>query len=164
MGAGEKGMKICVFGLWHLGSVTSAGLAKLGHTVVGLDFNKDIITNLQNAKAPISEPGLNELIYENIQRKTLSFTTEPEIALAKTDVLWIGFDTPVDEEDNADVGSIEKNFDRISKLIPDQTKIIISSQIPVGFTRLLQSDSKKIILKKKYILHILRKIYDWENH
>ena len=149
MGAGEKGMKICVFGLWHLGSVTSAGLANLGHTVVGLDFNKDIVTNLQNAKAPISEPGLNELIYENIQRKTLSFTTEPEIALAKTDVLWIGFDTPVDEDDNADVGSIEKNFDKISKLIPDQTKIIISSQIPVGFTRHLQSRYQKNYPEKK---------------
>jgi len=133
-------MKICVFGLWHLGSVISACLAKLGHTVVGLDFNKDCITNFQNAKAPVSEPGLNELIHENIQRKNLSFTSEPEIALAKIDVLWVGFDTPVDEKDNADFSLIVKNFEKISKLVPDQTKIIVSSQVPVGFTRYLRNE------------------------
>jgi UDPglucose 6-dehydrogenase len=147
-------MKICVYGLWHLGSVISASLAKLGHTVVGLDFNKDSITNLQNAKAPIFEPGLNELIHENIQRKTLSFTSEPEIALAKIDVLWVGFDTPVDEEDNADVSSIEKNFEKISKLVPDQTKIIISSQVPVGFTQHLRNEfQRKYPGKKVYFAY-----------
>jgi UDPglucose 6-dehydrogenase len=132
-------MKICVFGLWHLGSVTSASLAKLGYTVVGLDFNKDIIINLQNGKAPISEPGLNELIYENIQRKTLSFTTEPENALANTAILWIAFDTPVDEQDNADTYYIEKSFDAVAEFVNNGTKIIISSQVPVGFTRYLQN-------------------------
>jgi len=132
-------MKICVYGLWHLGSVTSASLAKLGHTVIGLDFNSEVIKDLKNGKAPISEPGLNELIQKGFQEKTLRFTTEPEKALEKIDILWIGFDTPVDEEDRADVRAIEKNFDKISKLIPDQTKIIISSQVPVGFTRYLRS-------------------------
>jgi UDPglucose 6-dehydrogenase len=131
-------MKICVYGLWHLGSVTSASLAKLGHNVVGLDFNKKIIEDLQKAKAPISEPGLNDLILGHLQRNTLTFTDDPKIALEKIDILWIGFDTPVDDDDNADVGSIEDNFQRISALIPDQTKIIISSQVPVGFTRHLR--------------------------
>jgi len=142
-------MKICVFGLWHLGSVISACLAKLGHTVVGLDFNKDCITNFQNAKAPVSEPGLNELIHENIQRKNLSFTSEPEIALAKIDVLWVGFDTPVDEKDNADFSLIVKNFEKISKLVPDQTKIIVSSQVPVGFTRYLRNEFQREYPEKK---------------
>ena len=136
-------MKICVYGLWHLGSVTSAGLAKVGHTVVGLDFNKEMIKKLEDGKAPVSEPGLNTLILENIKRKTLSFTSDPTIALKKTDVVWIGFDTPVDEEDNADVHSIEKNFDTISTLIPDQTRVIISSQVPVGFTRHLRNKFQK---------------------
>lgn len=128
-------MKICVFGLWHLGSVISAGLAKSGHTVIGLDFNKETIEDLQNARAPISEPGLNELIFENLQKKTLIFTHDPTLALSDIDVLWIAFDTPVDEQDNADPGFIEKNFDTVSGLLRNQTKIIISSQVPVGFTR-----------------------------
>jgi UDPglucose 6-dehydrogenase len=136
-------MKICVFGLWHLGSVTSACLAEVGHEVIGLDLNKETIKNLNAGKAPVSEPGLDELILDNIRKKTLRFTSDPSAALAKTDVVWMGFDTPVDEEDNADFNSIEKNFDAISALIPDQTKIIISSQVPVGFTRHLQNGFQK---------------------
>ena len=142
-------MKICVYGLWHLGSVTSAGLARAGHTVVGLDFNKETIKNLKDGRAPVSEPGLNELILENIQRRTLSYTSDPATALEKTDVVWIGFDTPVDEEDNADVDSIEKNFDAVSAFIPDQAKIIISSQVPVGFTRHLNDTFRKKYPGKK---------------
>ncbi len=132
-------MKICVYGLWHLGSVISASLAEIGHTVVGLDFNKEVIKDLQNAKSPVSEPGLDEIILENIQRKTLRFTDEPGFALKKIEVLWIGFDTPVDEEDNADIDLIELYFEKISRLIPDQAKIIISSQVPVGFTQHLRN-------------------------
>ena len=85
-------MKICVLGLWHLGSVISAGLAKLGHTVVGLDFNNEVIGNLQNAHAPVSEPGLNELIHETLKRKTLRVTQDPRVALQDAYVLWITFD------------------------------------------------------------------------
>ena len=130
-------MRVCVFGLWHLGSVISAGLAHLGHTVVGFDFNRDTIENFQNGKAPISEPGLNELILENLQKKTLSFTNDPALALAECDIVWIAFDTPVDEQDNADFGYIEKSFNTVSGLLQNGTKIIISSQVPVGFTRSL---------------------------
>jgi UDPglucose 6-dehydrogenase len=147
-------MKICVYGLWHLGSVTSAALAKVGHTVVGLDLNNETIKNLQEGKAPVSEMGLDALILENIKRKTLSFTSDPATALKKTDVVWIGFDTPVDDEDNADVNSIEKHFNAISALIPDQTKIIISSQVPVGFTRHLRDGfQKKYPGKKVYFAY-----------
>jgi UDPglucose 6-dehydrogenase len=151
-------MKICVYGLWHLGSVTSACLAKLDYTVVGLDFNEEIVKNLQTAKAPISEPGLNELIREKIQRRNLSFTSDPKEALEKIEALWIGFDTPVNEADEADVLSIETNFDKISELIPDGTKIIVSSQVPVGFTRHLRNE-----FEKKYPGKIVHFAYSPEN-
>jgi len=130
-------MKVCVFGLWHLGSVISGGLAKAGHSVIGLDFNRETIDNLQNARAPVSEPGLNELINENLRKKTLVFTCDPTHALADAEVVWIAFDTPVDEQDNADPEYIERNFEAISEFIPNEMKIIISSQVPVGFTRYL---------------------------
>jgi len=147
-------MKICVFGLWHLGSVTSAGLAKSGHTVVGLDFNKEVIEMLQNACAPVSELGLNELIHDTLERKTLRFTHDPGVALPDADVLWIAFDTPVDEHDNADIPYIEKNFEKIAPFIHGEMKIIISSQVPVGFTLHLQNQFyKKNPGKKVYFAY-----------
>ncbi len=147
-------MKICVFGLWHLGSVISACLAKLGHSVIGLDFNSEVISELQNARAPISEPGLNELIQDCFRKKTLSFTTDPSLALKDADVLWIAFDTPVDKQDNADVHYIEKNFDVIAKFVNGGTKIIISSQVPAGFTQYLQNHFlEKFHGKKNYFAY-----------
>jgi len=142
-------MRVCVFGLWHLGSVISAGLAKSGHTIVGLDFNQDTIDNLQNARAPISEPGLNELILEHLRKKILEFTSDPASALSHTEVVWIAFDTPVDDQDNADPDFIKKNFDAIAGLLPDKTKIIISSQVPVGFTQDLSKKFHELYPDKK---------------
>jgi UDPglucose 6-dehydrogenase len=150
--AGETDMKICVFGLWHLGTVISAGLADSGHTVIGLDFNQQNIENLQCAKAPVSEPGLNELIRKNLQNKTLSFTVDPACAVGDTEVLWIAFDTPVDEEDNADIEFIEKQFWAISGFLRNQTKIIISSQVPVGFTRSLYNKFYDMYPDKKIFI------------
>lgn len=46
MVVGANKMNMCVFGLWHFGSVTAACLAKLGYKVVGLNFDNDDIENL----------------------------------------------------------------------------------------------------------------------
>jgi UDPglucose 6-dehydrogenase len=138
MGTGEPKMKICVFGLWHLGSVISACLAESGHLVTGLDYNKTVIENLQDAKAPISEPGLNELLRVQIRENHLRFSNDPEVALHDAEVLWIAFDTPVDDQDNADVAYIEKNIESIECYIKSGTKIVVSSQVPVGFTKHLE--------------------------
>ncbi len=127
-------MKICVFGLWHLGSVTSACLAKLGHSVIGLDFDRGVIDSLNKGVAPLFEPGLNELLTEGISKKLLSFTIEPQKALKDVDYIWITFDTPVDSRDKADIGFLEKQIGRVSPFCGADAKLIISSQVPVGFT------------------------------
>ena len=60
-------MDICVFGLWHLGCVTAACLAKLGFKVKGLDLDKENNSNLREGKAPLFEPGLNDLIKNSLR-------------------------------------------------------------------------------------------------
>jgi len=57
-----RAMKICVAGLWHLGSVTAACLASLGHRVIAFDFDAFVIVNLNKGRASGSEPGLDGLI------------------------------------------------------------------------------------------------------
>ncbi len=142
-------MNICVFGLWHLGLVTSACLAKVGHIVVGLDFDKDVVKRLQNGKAPLFEPGLNELISEGMQAGRLSFTHEPRKALKKTQVLWFALDTPVNENDMADVLFLENNFKKIMPYFSDRIGIIISSQAPVGFISKIEKNFVKQYPNKK---------------
>ena len=94
-------MKVCVLGLWHLGSVTAACLASVGHEVTGLDSNSVIVEKLRKAELPVSEPGLDDLIREGINAGQLKFTSAAEIAISSAEVLWVTYDTPVDKNDPA---------------------------------------------------------------
>jgi UDPglucose 6-dehydrogenase len=85
-------MKICVQGLWHLGSVTAACLASVGHDVLGLDDDLKNIDNLNQGKAPLFEPGLNEMIQREVKEKHLRFTQNSLDAVAEAKVLWVTFD------------------------------------------------------------------------
>lgn len=131
-------MRICVFGLWHLGSVTAACLSKAGFDVIGLEFDQEIINKLQVGKAPIYEPGLDELINEGLQKGNLNFTDDAQSALAETDLIWVAFDTPVDEDDQADVEFVARSIESVMGFLQDGTRVLISSQVPVGFTRRME--------------------------
>jgi len=125
-------MNVCVLGLWHLGSVTAACLAARGHAVCGLDEDEGVVRALCEGRAPISEPGLNELLREGLDAGRLSFSTSEAEALAGCEVLWVTFDTPVDEDDNADVNFVIDRVARVLPLLPKGTTVLVSSQLPVG--------------------------------
>jgi UDPglucose 6-dehydrogenase len=133
-------MRVVVFGLWHLGCVTAACLASAGHQVLGLDLDERVIAGLKQGKAPLHEPGLDDLIAAGSASGHLSFTTDPTVTLAQCDILWVTFDTPVNEQDEADVGFVRQQLERIGDFIRPNTLVLVSSQVPVGFTRQLAGD------------------------
>lgn len=132
-------MNVCVVGLWHLGSVTAACLASAGHHVVGLDFDERVIANLSKGIPPLYEPGLEDLVKEGLKTQALSFTTTPAEALKNAEVVWITYDTPVDDDDHADVAYVTGRVKEISAFIPSGAVVLISSQLPVGTTRQLET-------------------------
>jgi UDPglucose 6-dehydrogenase len=126
-------MRVCVFGLWHLGSVTAACLASLGHSVVGLDFDQPIVQRLTKGEPPLYEPGLAELVATGLKQGTLSFTTAAAEALAGAQVVWVTFDTPVDDDDRADVDLVLERVESIFDQLGDGTVVLVSSQLPAGY-------------------------------
>ena len=142
-------MKICVNGLWHLGTVTAACLASVGHDVIGLDDDSKNIRNLNQGKAPLFEPGLDEMIQNEINQGHLRFSQSSRKAVADSELLWVTFDTPVDEDDQADV---ELVLDKIKSVLPelnDGTVVLISSQIPVGSIKKLENFVKENNIEKQ---------------
>jgi UDPglucose 6-dehydrogenase len=137
---GLHGGTVCVFGLWHLGSVTAACLAGAGMRVVGIDLDAACIAELAAGRPPISEPGLAELVQQGIGAGTLTFTADPAEALAEADILWVTFDTPVDDDDHADVARVRAQLDAVRPHLRPGTLVLVSSQVPVGFTADLQRD------------------------
>ena len=132
-------MNLCVLGLWHLGSVTAACCAKHFH-VVGLDFHAANIQRLNAGQAPLLEPGLNELIRAGLAAKQLSFSADPKIACAQADVLWLTYDTPVNENDESDVDFVLDNLRRALPHLPAGALVLISAQLPVGTCARLETE------------------------
>jgi UDPglucose 6-dehydrogenase len=132
-------MNITVLGLWHLGCVTAACSAR-HFQVVGLDFDAANIAKLNSGQAPLFEPGLNELIAAGLAAKKLSFTTDPKIACARADVLWLCYDTPVNENDESDVDFVLGQLCRALPHLPKGALVLISAQLPVGVCRRLEAE------------------------
>jgi UDPglucose 6-dehydrogenase len=127
----ELDMHLTVLGLWHLGSVTAACCAR-HFDVTGLEFDEPVVSGLQQGKAPLFEPGLNELLAAGLQDKSLHFTSDAESACSSADVLWLCYDTPVNEGDESDVVFVLDRLRRALPHLPAGALVLISSQLPVG--------------------------------
>jgi UDPglucose 6-dehydrogenase len=131
-------MKVCVVGLWHLGTVTAACLAAGGHDVTGLDFDETVAGALAAGKPAIFEPGLESLLKAGSASGCLRFTADAPAAVKAADVVWVAFDTPVDDDDRADVEYVVEQARRLFPHLDDGSLVLISSQVPVGTTRRLE--------------------------
>jgi UDPglucose 6-dehydrogenase len=132
-------MKIVVLGLWHLGSITAACSAK-HFSVVGLDFDATNIAKLNSGNAPLLEPGLNELIAAGLASKKLSFTNDAKIACEDADILWLTYDTPVNDADESDAEFVLGNLRRTLPHLPNGALVLISAQLPVGTCAKLEKE------------------------
>jgi UDPglucose 6-dehydrogenase len=128
---------ITVFGLWHLGCVTAACCAEHCATV-GLDFDEERIQQLREGRAPLLEPGLDAKLQDGIASGNLRFSSKPQEALQDTRVLWVTLDTPVDGDDHADVDWVVDQIRSVLPFLKPRTVVLISSQIPINTTGLLE--------------------------
>lgn len=130
---------VAVLGLWHLGCVTAVCCAK-HFRVVGLDFDAENVKKLNSGKAPLFEPGLDELIAAGLASQNLLFATDPKIACAKADVLWLCYDTPVNENDESDVEFVLANLRKAIVHLPKGALVLVSAQLPVGTCARLEGE------------------------
>lgn len=130
-------MKVCVYGLGHLGSVTAACLAARRISVVGLD--KDRASSVIEDTVD-GEPGLSDLLRRGVRQGYLALTTAVQYALRDATILWVAFDTPVDRDNRADVQYIWDRLAEVREHVQPGTLVLISSQVPVGFTARLAAE------------------------
>jgi UDPglucose 6-dehydrogenase len=133
-------VNVAVYGLWHLGCVTAAGLAEAGHHVIGLDPDTEVIAALRSGRAPIHEPCLDELLLRQQATGALSFESGGPDVLSGVDALWVTLDTPIDAADAADVGFVRARLETLADALRPGSLVVVSSQVPVGFTRALAKD------------------------
>lgn len=136
-------MNIAVAGLWHLGTVTAACLASVGYTVIGFDENAEIIDGLQKGQLPVFEPGLEDLVRRGAETGRCTFSSNPA-NVAAAEIIWITYDTPVDETDRADVEYVIQRVTTLFPFVSEGALVLISSQLPVGSTRRLEEIYRRV--------------------
>jgi UDPglucose 6-dehydrogenase len=141
----RKDFKVCVVGIWHLGSVYSACLAELGYSVVGVDRDQNRVENLNKGVPPLFEPGLGELIAKNIRLNRLSYTVNLKEAFTGASFVVISFDTRVDENDEVDLSEVYDTAAELAEWLENDSIVIVSSQVPVGTCE----DIKSLIRQKR---------------
>ncbi len=131
-------MNVVVLGLWHLGCVTAACCAE-HFNVVGLDFEAANVAALQSGKAPLFEPGLDDALRIGIDAGRLRFAEGADpAALGAADVLWVCYDTPVDDNDVADTGYVVERLARCLPALRPGAVVLLSSQVPAGMCAVLE--------------------------
>src|SRR2546426_4315883 len=130
-------MRVSVFGLGYVGCVTATCLAKMGHTVVGVDVNADKVMMVTDAVPPVVEPGLGELLAEVMREKRLSATTSTVEAVRETDLSLICVGTPGRANGQLDVASVERVGKEIGRALIGRTEpytVVLRSTVLPGTT------------------------------
>jgi len=145
-------MRISIFGLGYVGSVSAVGLAELGHEVIGVDIVSQKVAELEEGRAPLKEPQLDELLVKNLKTGRLRFSTDSEDAILQSDCAMITVGTPSDESGNINLNMVERCVENISRVLSESSKkqflIVIRSTIPPETTARMQKLSESILNNK----------------
>ncbi len=126
-------MKIAMVGTGYVGLVSGVCFADFGHDVVCVDKDPDKIDTLRAGGVPIFEPGLGDLIANNVRAGRLSFTTDLAEAMAGADAVFIAVGTPSRRGDGyADLSFVYAAAKEIAAHITDFTVVVTKSTVPVG--------------------------------
>jgi UDPglucose 6-dehydrogenase len=125
-------MNICVVGTGYVGLVTGAVFADLGNDVICVDKDKTKIDSLTRGIMPIYEPGLEEMVKRNVDDGRLSFSTELEEGVRRSEITFIAVGTPSKANGETDLSAVEEVALGIARVI-DRYKVIVNkSTVPVG--------------------------------
>ena len=131
-------MKVTILGTGYVGLTTGTCLAYLGHDVTCADVDQKKIDRLEAGECVIYEPYLKELMAE--ARANMTFTTQPEEAISKSDVVFIAVGTPAGQGGAPDLRYLEAAASRIGANLGDHFTVVVNkSTVPIGSGMWVQS-------------------------
>ena len=126
-------MRCTVFGTGYLGATHAAGMAELGHEVVGIDIDPGKIAKLSSGDIPFYEPELAKMLQDNLSAGRLQFSTDYGLAAEFADVHFLGVGTPQKKgEYGADLRHVHAVIDELVPRLTRPSVIVGKSTVPVG--------------------------------
>lgn len=130
-------MKVSVFGLGYVGSVSAAMLASDGHEVVGVDLNPQKVAAINAGTSPIVEPGLAEALQDVVRQGRLRATTDTADAVRDSEVSLICVGTPSRRNGSLDLSQVERVATEIGEALRDADHyhvVVVRSTVLPGTT------------------------------
>lgn len=127
-------MRIAIIGSGYVGLVSGTCFAQFGNKVVCVDKDESKIKDLKNGKIPIYEPGLEEMVKENVEEGRLSFTTDLAEAIPDAQAVFIAVGTPTSRRGDgyADLNYVYAAAKEIAPQLKNYAVIVDKSTVPVG--------------------------------
>lgn len=125
-------MNVTMFGTGYVGLVTGACFAESGNDVTCVDIDEKKIAALQNGEIPIYEPGLAEIVSQNVAAGRLTFTTDAAAGIADADVIFVAVGTPSLPDGSSDLQYVRAVAKTIGNHLSRETVIVNKSTVPIG--------------------------------
>ena len=144
-------MRVSVFGLGYVGSVSAASFAADGHQVVGVDVNPDKVASINAGRCPIIEPGLDDLLAAGVAEGRLRATTDAAEAVADSEVSLLCVGTPSRRNGSLDLAYLERVASQVGAALRNKSSyhvVVVRSTVLPGTTNeriipLLEHESGK---------------------
>ncbi|MEI6651980.1 MAG: UDP-glucose/GDP-mannose dehydrogenase family protein, partial [Chlorobiaceae bacterium] len=142
-------MRITIFGSGYVGLVTGACFAEVGNDVLCVDIDQQKIDSLRGGKIPIHEPGLDEIVIENVREGRLKFTSDMRegVEFGLYQIIAVG--TPSDEDGSADLRHVLSVAESIGTLMQEYRIVINKSTVPVGTADLVREKINSVLKERK---------------
>jgi GDP-mannose 6-dehydrogenase len=130
-------MRVSVFGLGYVGSVSAAAFAADGHDVIGIDVNPDKVAAVNAGRSPIVEPGLEELLAEGAAQNRLRATTSTVDAINESDLSLLCVGTPSRKNGSLDLSYLVRVCEQIGQVLKtkkDYHVVVVRSTVLPGTT------------------------------
>jgi UDPglucose 6-dehydrogenase len=138
-------MHLAMVGVGYVGLVSGACFAETGHKVICMDVDPKKIEGLHQGIIPIYEPGLDEYVKRNVAAGRLTFTTDLQEAVRKSQIIFICVGTPSRDDGSADLHFVYDVARDIGRVMEDYKIIVDKSTVPVGTAvRVRQIISKEL--------------------
>lgn len=129
-------MQLTMIGTGYVGLVSGVCFSDFGHTVTCVDKISEKIGRLKQGNVPIYEPGLEQILDQNIAKDRITFTLNLSSAVETADAVFIAVGTPTRRGDgHADLTYVYAAAREIAKALKGYTVIVIKSTVPVGTNR-----------------------------
>jgi UDPglucose 6-dehydrogenase len=132
-------MKVTIFGTGYVGLVTGACFAESGNEVCCVDVDAEKIAGLNNGVVPIYEPGLTEIVQQNLAAGRLTFTTNAHEGVSFGHFIFIAVGTPPQEDGSSDLRFVEAVARTIGAHLTHPAIIVNKSTVPIGTADLVRS-------------------------